>query len=102
MFRPGVPLSSCSVFLPWLWSHPIILWLKCDMGAKHAFLRAGLGWGYMPLPMVEDDIANGRLVILNLEMQPDVGPGFSMHAVHMTQYPPGPAGRWFINKLKTH
>ena len=55
----------------------------------------------MPLPMVEDDLANGRLVILNLEMQPDVGPGFSMHAVHMTQYPPGPVGRWFINKLKT-
>ncbi|HHE8492003.1 TPA: LysR family transcriptional regulator [Enterobacter ludwigii] len=76
-------------------------WRLGDMGAKHAFLRAGLGWGYMPLPMVEDDLANGRLVILNLEMQPDVGPGFSMHAVHMTQYPPGPAGRWFINKLKT-
>lgn len=75
-------------------------WRLADMGAKHAFLRAGLGWGYMPLPMVEEDLASGRLVTLNLQMQPDVGPGFAMQAVHLTKHPPGPAGRWFINKLK--
>lgn len=75
-------------------------WRIGDMGAKHAFLRAGLGWGYMPLPMVEEDLASGRLVALNLQMQPDVGAGFSMYAVHLREYPPGPAGRWFINKLK--
>jgi DNA-binding transcriptional LysR family regulator len=75
-------------------------WHLADMGAKHAFLRAGLGWGYMPLPVVEEDLATGKLVTLNLQMQPDVGPGFAMQAVHLEEHPPGPAGRWFINKLK--
>nr|WP_315402195.1 LysR family transcriptional regulator [uncultured Duganella sp.] len=76
-------------------------WRLGDMGAKHAFLRAGLGWGYMPLPMVEEDLRNGRLVTLDLEIQPNVGPGFSMHAVHLMEHPPGPAGRWFVNRLKS-
>ncbi|MRV76705.1 LysR family transcriptional regulator [Duganella sp. FT92W] len=75
-------------------------WRLGDMGAKHAFLRAGLGWGYMPLPMVEEDLHSGKLVTLNLEIQPNVGPGFSMHAVHLMEHPPGPAGRWFVNRLK--
>jgi DNA-binding transcriptional LysR family regulator len=75
-------------------------WRLGDMGAKHAFLRAGLGWGYMPLPMVEEDLRSGRLVALDLEVQPTVGPGFSMHAVHQMAHPPGPAGRWFIDRLK--
>lgn len=75
-------------------------WRLGDMGAKHAFLRAGLGWGYMPLPMVEEDLRSGRLVTLNLEIQPNVGPGFSMHAVHLMEHPPGPAGRWFVDRLK--
>jgi DNA-binding transcriptional LysR family regulator len=75
-------------------------WRLGDMGAKHAFLRAGLGWGYMPLPMVADDIAAGRLVHIALEPHPSTGAGFSMHAIYMKHTPPGPAGRWFINQLK--
>lgn len=77
-------------------------WRLGDMGAKQAFLRAGLGWGYMPLPMIEEDLASGRLVTLSLQMQPDIGPGFSMHAVHLMDYPPGPAGRWFVNRLRMY
>ncbi len=38
-----------------------------DLGAKHAFLCAGLGWGLMPRPMVEEDIARGALVKIELE-----------------------------------
>lgn len=37
-------------------------WLPDDLGAKHDFLRAGLGWGHMPAHLVRDDVANGRLV----------------------------------------
>ena len=31
-----------------------LTWRLADLGAKLAFLRAGLGWGHMPLHMVED------------------------------------------------
>jgi len=33
-----------------------------DFGAKHALLRAGLGWGGMPAGAIETDLANGSLV----------------------------------------
>jgi DNA-binding transcriptional LysR family regulator len=75
-------------------------WRLADLGAKHAFLRAGLGWGYMPMHMVADDLRSGKLVRIVLETHVRLGPGFSMHAIHMKDHPPGPAGRWFVNQLK--
>ena len=41
-------------------------WRLGDLGAKHALLLAGLGWGNMPEEMVEDDLAAGRLVRLQV------------------------------------
>ncbi|MBQ5949068.1 LysR family transcriptional regulator [Massilia sp. ST3] len=76
------------------------VWRLADLGAKHAFLRAGLGWGSMPLHMVEDDIASGALVRLEPETHPLLGAGFSMHAIYLKDQPPGPAGRWFVDRLK--
>jgi len=70
-------------------------WGLADLGAKHAFLRAGLGWGHMPLHIVEQDLASGALVRIELETHPNVG-----QAIHRKEEPPGPAGRWFIERLK--
>ena len=41
-------------------------WRLSDLGAKHAFLRAALGWGGMPHHLVEADLATGTLVPLKL------------------------------------
>ncbi len=41
-------------------------WRVGDLGAKHALIRAGLGWGNMPDHLVADDLAAGRLVLLQL------------------------------------
>ncbi|GGY92751.1 LysR family transcriptional regulator [Pseudoduganella plicata] len=76
------------------------VWRLADLGAKHAFLKAGLGWGTMPLHMVENDLREGTLVKLTLETSPVMGQGFSMHAIHRKDMPPGPAGRWFVEQLK--
>jgi DNA-binding transcriptional LysR family regulator len=78
------------------------VWRLADLGAKHAFLRAGLGWGNMPLHMVEQDLESGALVRIELETHPVLGSGFSMHAIFMKDQPPGPAGRWFIERLKSN
>lgn len=77
------------------------VWRLADLGAKHAFLRAGLGWGSMPLHMVEQDLADGRLVRLSLRAHPLLGTAFSMHAIWLKDQPPGPAGRWFVDRLKS-
>jgi DNA-binding transcriptional LysR family regulator len=77
-----------------------LTWKLADLGAKHAFLRAGFGWGHMPLAMVRGDIEAGSLVQIQIEnFQPDTPP-IAMFAVHRKDSPPGPAGRWFLDKLK--
>jgi DNA-binding transcriptional LysR family regulator len=74
-------------------------WRIGDQAAKHKLLLAGLGWGGMPEPNVRADIATGRLVRLNL---PDWRGGeYTLQAIHKTDTPPGPAGRWLIERLVT-
>jgi hypothetical protein len=51
----------------------------------------------MPEPIVRADIEFGRLVRLNL---PDWRGGeYTMQAIHKIDTPPGPAGRWLIERL---
>lgn len=76
-------------------------WRLADLGSKHAFLRAGLGWGTMPLPLVAADLAAGTLVRLRLEDAPAEGFAMPMHAVYPAESPPGRAGRWLVDRLKS-
>ncbi|ARP89430.1 LysR family transcriptional regulator [Bordetella genomosp. 9] len=75
-------------------------WRLADMGAKHAFLCAGFGWGHMPLAMVQAQIASGELVALTRESADCRVPPIPVHAVYRHDHPPGPAGRWFLEQLK--
>jgi DNA-binding transcriptional LysR family regulator len=75
-------------------------WRLADLGAKHAFLRAGLGWGGMPEESVRSDLARGSLVRLVIEDAPPAGFAVSMRAVYRTDAPPGIAARWLIERLK--
>jgi DNA-binding transcriptional LysR family regulator len=76
-------------------------WRLADLGAKHAFLRAGLGWGAMPMEVIQTDLANRSLVKINLEDVPDANLVMPMSAVFRSDRPPGPAGRWLIEHLKS-
>ncbi len=76
-------------------------WRLADLFAKHAFLLSGLGWGGMPLHAVRDDIAAGRLVTLDIEDVPPGGMVLPMFAVYSTAAPPGPAGRWMIDRIRS-
>jgi DNA-binding transcriptional LysR family regulator len=75
-------------------------WRLADLFAKRAFLLNGLGWGSMPLHTVERDISEGRLVQLSIEDITSGGLIMPMSAVYPTSAPPGPAGRWLIERLK--
>jgi DNA-binding transcriptional LysR family regulator len=76
------------------------IWRLSHVGAKLAFLRAGFGFGAMPLPSIEADLASGALVEITTEDTPRGGRLIEMWAVYRTDSPPGPAGRWFIDCLK--
>ena len=75
-------------------------WRLADLFAKHHFLLNGLGWGGMPLHAVRKDLEEGRLSVLPIEDVPPDGLILTMSAVWQTKSPPGPAGRWFVDRLK--
>lgn len=75
-------------------------WRLADLGAKHAFLLAGLGWGGMPSDRVEADLRSGALVEIKLSDAPVAGFIMPWYAAHRPDAPPGPAGRWLIERLK--
>jgi len=72
-------------------------WRLADLGAKHALLLAGLGWGNMPKPMVSDDLKRGRLVKLDIETPGDTA--YPLHTVYRSDTPPGPAATWLMEQL---
>jgi DNA-binding transcriptional LysR family regulator len=77
--------------------HSLRTWRLGDLGAKHAMLLAGVGWGNMPEHMVADDLATGRLVRLKLEDAAEYR--FELGLVSRTDHPPGPAARWLAERL---
>ena len=70
-------------------------WRLADLGAKHALLREAIGWGFMPLSLVAEDLASGALVRLAMPDQPDVPLPFD--AIWRRDAPPGPAARWLLD-----
>jgi DNA-binding transcriptional LysR family regulator len=75
-------------------------WRLGDLFAKHAFLLKGLGWGGMPEHAVKRDLLEGRLAKLSIEDLPEDAMILPMSAVYLTAKPPGPAGRWLIERLR--
>jgi DNA-binding transcriptional LysR family regulator len=73
-------------------------WRLADLSSKHMLLKAGIGWGNMPVPMIKEDLANGRLVILN--MPDNISADYVMDAIYRTDTPPGPAGAWLIEHFR--
>lgn len=72
-------------------------WRLADLGAKHALLLAGLGWGNMPKPMVNEDLKRGRLVALEIEAPGEMA--YPFHTVHRRDHPPGQAASWLMERL---
>ena len=76
-----------------------LTWRLADLGAKQAFLRAGLGWGHMPLHMVQADLDGGSLVRIRIDGLPR-SIELPMRVVFRKDAPPGPAARAFIAQLR--
>jgi DNA-binding transcriptional LysR family regulator len=74
-------------------------WRINDQAARHKLLLAGIGWCGMPEPTVRADLEAGRLVHLNLREWR--GGEHDIQAVYKVDTPPGPAGRWLIERLMT-
>ena len=76
-------------------------WRLGDLGAKHAMLLGGLGWGGMPLHMVQADLDAGRLCRIEPEEWGNSTGGveISMCLIHRRDHLLGPAARWLSEWL---
>lgn len=72
-------------------------WRLADLGAKHALLREGIGWGNMPLPLIAQDLAAGTLV--RLDMPDHRGGIYRFAGVWRRDTPPGPAASWLLDQF---
>lgn len=73
-------------------------WRLGDLGAKHALLKQGIGWGNMPRHMVRDDVKNGALVELDLPEKP--GDSYTLRALWRRDGKLGPATAWLIDAIR--
>lgn len=78
-------------------------WRLADLGAKHAMLKAGLGWGSMPEHLVAEDLQAGRLQRIFTPVDGPASDDFialPLCAAYRRVTPPGPAGRWLLQHLR--
>lgn len=76
------------------------IWRVTELAMKRDLMLAGLGWGTLPEPMVDPDLEAGRLMRLPTgEGTTAGGYGIRLVAIHRRDAPPGPAGRWLLDRL---
>ncbi|MBN8534391.1 MAG: LysR family transcriptional regulator [Rhizobiales bacterium] len=76
------------------------IWRIADLGLRCSMILRGMGWGTVPLHLVADDLAAGRLVQLDIATRADELMRVGLFAIHRLDSPPGPAGQWLINALQ--
>lgn len=76
-------------------------WRIADLGAKHAMLLSGLGWGSMPDHMVAADLKAGRLVTLKIKSWDGDSkmPRLPLVVAHRRDKALGPSGEWLFKCL---
>lgn len=72
-------------------------WRLGDLSSKHALLRSGIGWGNMPVEMVQWDLDAGRLV--RLDIQEGSSFRFPIYVIRRGDDEPGPAAKWLMQQF---
>jgi DNA-binding transcriptional LysR family regulator len=74
-------------------------WRVADASTKLDLIRAGLGWGFLPLNLVQADLQRGTLTQLALEERSPEPLQAPLSAITLSASPPGPAGRWLLDQM---
>jgi len=64
---------------------------------ERGLLKERVGWGNVPVLMIAEDLAAGRLV--RLDMPDSIGGDYVLEAIYRTDTPPGPAASWLVNRF---
>jgi DNA-binding transcriptional LysR family regulator len=74
------------------------IWRLSHLGAKLAFLRAGLGFGSMPLHTIEAELVSGALI--EITPLPRASPAHLCSVTKQTKQER--ASAWLINTIPRH
>lgn len=70
-------------------------WRLTDLMSMKLLLTRGIGWGYMPEPLVNEEIERGELVALSGHSRRSC----VLHASYRKDTPLGPAASFFVSRL---
>ena len=70
-----------------------------DLSTKRELLLGGLGWGNLPVHLMRDDLAAGRLVVLRPAAWPEESLRLQLSVVSRPDLAAGPATRWLLGQL---
>lgn len=78
--------------------HSSEVWRVSDLHVKHRMIRSGLGWGFMPVHMIQKEIRSGALKLLSSTLWGDHAT-IPVIATWPEDPPQGQSARWLTNKL---
>jgi DNA-binding transcriptional LysR family regulator len=73
-------------------------WRISETLVRYQLVLAGVGWTHFVTESVADDIAAGRLLALSLARS-SRAPSYEVRGFYRASAPPGPAGRWLLERL---
>ncbi len=76
------------------------VWRFADLATRYGFLKAGLGFCNMPLHMVKEDLAAGRLKRIVAEGWEEPEYTIPLYLMFPRGHVPGRAARWFIKDVE--
>lgn len=76
------------------------VWRFADIGMRHAFVLAGLGFCNMPIDLVRDDLATGRLKRISVEDWGGPAYRIPLSFIFRRGQEPGRAACWLIDHMK--
>jgi DNA-binding transcriptional LysR family regulator len=74
------------------------VWRVADTMIRYQMVVAGVGWTHFVRPSIAADIEAGRLVELRYGKH-EVAPRYTPRVFYRAASPPGPAGRWLVERL---
>jgi DNA-binding transcriptional LysR family regulator len=74
------------------------VWRFADLSTRLDFLLAGFGWCNMPIHLVSEHVAAGRLKFLDVAHRGELS--LPVYVVHKRGRAPGRAGRWLTEDLR--
>ncbi|MEM9189627.1 MAG: LysR family transcriptional regulator [Myxococcota bacterium] len=76
------------------------LWRFVDLSRRLDVLSAGFGWCRMPEHLIREHLADGSLIVFQIEHDSTPVEGLTIYAAHRKDRTLGPAGHWLLSALR--